>query len=521
MYPEGLLMTSLQPATSMAVATSKSTFSLGGMQVRLFLTCWLIYVLHFSPYVYRELYLTMSLAEKHSVHVDEYVDLHPDLFVMPGRGTFLGHNPGTSILAAIPYALALPLVNRIAPVRPPKPGEKVSAEYKEVHEDRVDFYRKVRERGLDVHLGAAAMVTSCFFMAPLTALSVVVMYRLFLRLNLSLKLSLWMSLLYAFGTPVFFRTATLNLNLLVALLSLFAFALLWWPSGARAGREPVRYFLAGLLAGWSVVTDYTGVITVGTLGLFALACQLERKSLWLAVKGALWFVAGTVGPLAFMLFWQWYCYGNPWLPAQYHMPKKFFLGYASERGFGRPLPAALWGLLFDPLYGLLVFAPVFAVALYHPALLLRRKNLVPPAVALFACGFFVVLWVFCSCIHYTLRFQWQDGIRYIIPAVPFLFLLVADVLVHVPRALCYLVALAAVAESWCLAMVRENPVESIARVLLHGFELPWLTSLSKAAPQYFPLLAEGDSPIPLFLLWGVVIWVIWRLRDPWRSMDPE
>lgn len=485
--------------------------------MRLFLTCWLVYLIHFSPYVYRELYLTMSLAEGHTVHVDEYIDLHPDLFVMPGRGSFLGGNPGTSILAAVPYWVSLPVVNRFAPVRPPRPGEKVSAEYRENRTDRVTFYHKVRERGLDVHLGMAAMITSCFFMGPLTALSAVVMFGLLERLSFPPKLSLLLTLLYAFATPVFFRTATLSLNLLVGLLGLFSFALLWWPSGSRPEREPLRYFGAGFLASWAVLTDYTGVVTVSTLGLFALALQLEKKSFWAAMKRSLWFLAGAIGPILFLLFWQWYCYGDPWLPAQFHMPKKYYVGYKTDRGFGWPQPAALWGLLFDPLYGLLVFSPILVLALYHFALVRRRTNLVPGRVAASAWTFFIGLWVFCSCIEYTLRFQWMDGVRYMVPVVPFLFLLVADVLAQIPRALSYLVGLAALAETWCLAMVRESPLESIVRVLLHGFELPWLTTLSKAAPQYFPLLAEGTSPLALLLLCGVLIWGIWRIRDPWRS----
>jgi len=492
-------------------------FSSRGLQVRIFLTCWLVYMLHFSPYIYRELYLTLSLAEKHSVHVDEYVDLHPDLFVMPGRGSFMGGNPGTSILAALPYWMSLPVVNRLAPVHPPKPGEKVSAEYKENRSDRVAFFQKVRERGLDLHLGMAAMVTSCLFMAPLAALSAVVMFGLLRRLTLSPGPALWMTLLYAFGTPIFFRTATLSLNLLVALLGLFSFALLWWPSRSRPEREPLRYFAAGFLAGWAVLSDYTGVVTVSILGLFALALQLEKKSFWPALKRSLWFLAGAIGPILFLLFWQWYCYGNPWLPVQFHQPKKYYLGYQTDRGFGWPIPAALWGLMFDPLYGLLVFSPILVLALYHFVYLRRRANFVPGRVAAFAWTFLIALWVFCSCIEYTVRWQWQDGVRYMIPAVPFLFLLLADVLVQIPRALSYLVVLGAVAETWCLAMVRENPLESITRVLLHGFELPWLTTLSKAAPQYFPLLAEGTSPVALFLLCGVVIWGIWRVRGPWRS----
>ena len=85
--------------------------------------------------------------------------------------------------------------------------------------------------------------------------------------------------------------------------------------------------------------------------------------------------------------------------------------------------------------------------------------------------------------------------------------------------LTYLVAFAAVLETWCLAMVRENPLDSIAQVVLKGAELPWLTTLVRTAPQYYPPLADGASPLILFLLTGGLIWGIWKVRDPWCPLE--
>ncbi len=495
-------------------------FTVRGIEVRLFLTLWLVFLLHVSPFVVRELYLTLALVEDHSVRVDKYADLHPDLITIPGRGAYLGNNPGASILAAVPYALAYPAIKRIAPVRPAPAEEKLGAEYKEQRVMRLAFYKKVRQRGLDIRLALAALFTAGFFMAPLTALSGAVMFRLIRHLGYRVQTSLALALVFGLGTPMFFRTATLSLNLLVTILGLFAFTLLWWPSGARPEHKHLRHLAAGLLAGWSVVTDYTGVVTLVMLGVFTLALELEKKSFAGAVKGSLWFVAGAIGPGLFLLGWQWVCFGNPWLPAQFYLPKQVVTGYQSEHGFGWPLKEAMWGLFFHPLYGLLVFAPIFALALYHPALARRGASRVPKRVALFAWAFFAALWLFSSCIHYTVRHQWQDGVRYIVPAVPFLFLLVAEVLAQAPRALAALVALAAVAETWCLSMVRESPLDSMVKVLLRGFELPWLTTLEKTATQYYPPLADGTSPAGLLLVAGVVIWGIWRLPEPAKPLEP-
>ena len=49
-----------------------------------------------------------------SFRLDEYGGLHPDLFEKPGYGWHIGNNPGVSLFAAIPYALARPAIDRIA-----------------------------------------------------------------------------------------------------------------------------------------------------------------------------------------------------------------------------------------------------------------------------------------------------------------------------------------------------------------------------------------------------------------------
>ncbi len=550
-------------------------------QVRLFLTLWLIYLIHWSPFVVRELYLAISIAERGTVRVDPYVELHSDLFTIPGRGSFLGNNPGAAFLAAVPYWIALPVIDRVAPVRP-VPPEELGGLGENYHDERVNrlrFFRKAKEMGILLRLAVGALVTSGFFMAPLAALSAVVFLRLLGRMGFAPGAALWMALLYGIGTPIFLRAGTLSLNLMVAVFTLFSFALLWRkeaeeppvsregtrspespggddrtlrfrpgqvpggiaaaaaaeeasgkksfdeeetaeirvPPKPRPDREWLRYFFAGLLAGWALLSDYTGIITLGMLGLFALWQQTRKKGFGAAVKIVSWFVAGALGPLLLLLYYQWACFGSPWWPAQFYMPQQVFAGYPGERGVGWPLPAALWGLLFDPQYGVLVFAPVFALALYHPILVWRRRNRVPGRVALFAWLFFAALYLFCSMIHYTVRHQWQDGVRYMVPALPLLMLLVADVLSRARRGVVLLVTVLAVGEAWATAMVRESPYQSLHKVLTAGPQFPWLTTLQKAAVDFFPPLADANSPLAQWLPWAVVgalllgVWLTWRI----------
>src|SRR6476646_3022265 len=86
-------------------------FSTRGLAFRVFFTCWLIYALHWATDIVREIYPAMALGDHFSFRVDEYGGLHPDLFEKPGYGWHIGNNPGVSMFAAVPYALARPLID--------------------------------------------------------------------------------------------------------------------------------------------------------------------------------------------------------------------------------------------------------------------------------------------------------------------------------------------------------------------------------------------------------------------------
>ena len=49
-------------------------------------------------------------------------------------------------------------------------------------------------------------------------------------------------------------------------------------------------------------------------------------------------------------------------------------------------------------------------------------------------------------------------------------------------------------------------------LILEGAQagLSWLTVLRKTAPAYGPFLEDGVSPVPLFCLVGVLLWLLWR-----------
>jgi hypothetical protein len=97
-----------------------------------------------------------------------------------------------------------------------------------------------------------------------------------------------------------------------------------------------------------------------------------------------------------------------------------------------------------------------------------------------------------------------------VPAAPLLFFALVPVLLRMPRWALWWLVLPTLVISWSVAMARESVPVSLALVFLRGFQLPWLEVLHKTAAGYLPFLAGGASPLPIFCLAGVVLWLMWR-----------
>lgn len=479
---------------------------------KLFFTCWLIYSLHFATNIVREHYPAFALAERGTLRVDPYLGLHDDLFELEGRGAFINNNPGASLLAALPYAALRPLVDRVvARIERARAGSDPSAARYDNprHPNSVRFFREARARGLDVRFGLAAGVIQLLCTAPLSALAAVVMRIVLLRAGFGAGASLWLALLYAFGTPLFFRSGHLNHNLLVAHFAFFSFALLYRPGGCNA--TPARLTGAGVLAGLCVLCDYSGVLPLAALGLWVAASLVRGRGAAGAARGAAWMAAGAAVPLAALLGYQAWAFGNPLLPAQHYMPEAEYSG-RGWNGMDWPAPDLLVANLFDLRFGLFAFGPLLALGLAAPALARRARCAFTGAELALFIGLAAGMLVFTSANQYA-RLQWNTGFRMLAPAVPFLFLATAAVLVRLPRRLAIALAVAAGVHSWVLAMVREDVVTSWSRVVTGGPTLPWLNVLWMMGDQYLPLLQRtGPQGWPIVLAAALGLAALWWPR---------
>lgn len=485
---------------------SACRFSTRGTAIRLFLTCWLVFTVHFATNTVREIYPALSFGDHLSFDVSEYAGLHPDIFTIEERGAFINNNPGASIMGAIPYTLMRPVTDRIIgkiqQTRRANPQTE-SVKFDTIYPMAQEFYQKSKEKGFDVKFGFAAAEMQALVMSPLSALSVVVMFWVLSALTKNQKASIWLSLLYAFATPVFYRTAQLNQNLLVAHFTFFAFVLLrrFWSKE----KKPF-YFLAGLCAGWTVVLDYSGLVAVAVLSGYALSRWLSFPKTKREVFDLAKFAAGAAIGTAVLMFYQYSSFGNPIFPAQSYMPPANFteIGY---RGFSFPQFDLLFETAFSSSYGLFTSAPLLLSAFFAPVWLRKKSRLLEGRELVFMVVFTGLFFIFCAANQYG-RMQFNSGVRHIVPVVPFVFLLAANVLLKLPRIVAVLIGIFATYWSWCLAMYRDveqgfGVFEAVKHITLEGFRLPWLTTLERMG------YVQNASAIPIFLLCACIICAFW------------
>jgi hypothetical protein len=481
--------------------------------VRLFLTCWLVFAVHVATNTVREMYLALAIGDHLSFRVDEYANMHPDLFEKKGYGWHIGANPGASMLGAIPYFFTRPIVDRIVAkvnrTRAASGLKEPPGGYNSPWPMAREFYQESWRRGFDIKFGLASVIMQGLCMAPVSALGVVAMFYLLRRVFGSDKTAFWLALLYAFGTPVFFRTGFLNHNMMMGHFTLMGFLAIWNPWGSMRLPSGLRFFLGGLAGGAALLLDYSGVVMLAALFCYAIARSHDAGRMFRA--GAA-YALGAAGPVLLLWFYQYESFGNPFFPGQHWMPPVEWIDIGYQ-GFTFPQPGLLRSLLVDYRYGLFTTCPLMLLALAAPWLNKRR---IPTREFLLICLAPVGLWLFCGGISYV-RLQFNNGLRYLAPLLPYVFVLVSLVITKLPRRLAYLIAAAAVAQAWSMAMYRDverglGVLDPVLHVFIGGFQLPVLTVLSRMKDNYGDYASLGVSPLPIFILVAAVVGIIWSRK---------
>jgi hypothetical protein len=482
----------------------------GHIGVRLFLTVWLVYAAHATSNVVRETYLAVAIGGDYTVRVDPYLGLHPDLFEIAGRGAYINSNPGASLLGAVPYAMVRPAIAALFALKPSLGAPKPAAAYSDPRPNRSRYMNEMRARGLDVRLALAAFAMQFLLMAPVAAAAAWLLFRYLCARYGDERRALWLALLYAFGTPIFFRSAFLNQNALLAHCVLVSWLVLTWPDAPRDRRlRSRRWGIAGLLLGVGLLCDYSAMPLALVFGVWAIWEGWRVAGLGAAMNRWGAYVFGAAGPIMLLLLYQWVAFGRPWYPAQRYMPATEF----STRGWnGMTMPTLdlLWRNLFDPRYGLFVFCPLLLVALSVPAVR-RLARTFEPGELMVAFSGFVGLWVFSSANQFA-NLQWNTGVRYLVPAAPLLFVVLVPALLAMPRWARATVIVPTLLISWSVTMMREDVPTALGLLATQGPTLPMLIVLRKTAASYAPFLGHGLQPYGTLsvLAVGALVVVIWK-----------
>jgi hypothetical protein len=478
---------------------------------RIFLVAWILFSTHFATNIVREHYPAFSLVEHGTFRVDEYQGFHSDIFVHRDGHSVIGNQVLVSALAAIPLFVFDPVLDaleRHSKARLQTQGVS-NAEYRIAKPMRQQFFRLVKERGLDLRFGAAAVVTTVFFMAPLTALFLAYFYGVLRQRGVGEAMAVEITFLFGFASPMFYRATVLGHNMFVMFAMFVAFALLWVKPGEASPLSPRRRALAGFFGGLTVATDYIGLIILPLLYAYLVLPRLRTASLMTSIRESLPMIAGTIPPALFLLYTQWAMYGNAFLPGQHWMPNQNIYVNEGMRGFTLPDWELFLQNLFHPGFGLFVWAPLVALALV-PVRWYRTQSLIlPKDERWFLIASSVALLLFCSANQYS-RLQWNSGFRYLLPLVPLLFLALADHWVRLPRAVRFPLAAAALLHAWVLTVFREVAPLSWRLFVAEGVQLPWWRVLRLTSAPDNPWLNTWWVPVAMLAAAFVAAAGIWH-----------
>jgi hypothetical protein len=415
-----------------------------GWPARVFLTCWLAYTISWTPYIVREHFAALSLAEEGTLNVRSWLGWTDDIFPGPKGGAFINNNPGASLTGAIPLILLRPVLRRV---------KTWNASFVRVlpGKDDGEIFRRAAARGLHVYFLLVEFLTVALVMAPVTALTAGYLCLRLAEAGLTPAYAGLSALLYGLATPVLFRAGLLNHNLLVCDAG-FAALLLLWPN-----RRPVsmRHALAaGLLCGYCILCDYSGVVIAATACLYVwLGSEgqplARRRSLLVA------WAAGVVPGVAILAAYQQWAFGLFLLPSQHYMTATAPTS-SGYRGFDWPSLTLAWANFFDPRFGLFAFCPALILAFAAPFAAGVRFR-VPRREMAVLFTYFALMVLFCAANRYS-WLQPLTGFRYLVPVVPALTLLALAAGQALPGIARWGVAIASLIWSFILAGAHENDI---------------------------------------------------------------
>jgi hypothetical protein len=328
--------------------------------------------------------LVRALVEQHALHIDPYKSSTGDLAARADH-FYCDKAPGVSFLAAPPYAVFHALWGR--------------------------------GRTEDARQAYGSYLCTLWAVGLPSTLAALALWHLLRAWRLSPTVSAAIPIAYALGTPAFPYSTLLYGHQTAAALLLLGFALVAVPLARADVVSRTRLFGAGLAWGGAITTEYTSVLPVAVLMLYA-ALRSRRRG-----ETILWLASGLLGPLALLAAYHTAAFGGPLrLPydfsVQRHRHGGFFMGLAL------PDPVVLREILFGEFRGVFPVAPWLLLSVPGALALVARKDRRLDALA---CAAIAASYVLINAALNDWHGGWGIGARHLLPALPFLALLAAAV----------------------------------------------------------------------------------------------
>ncbi len=465
---------------------------LANVRTRLFIVCWVIYSAFFATNIVREHYPAFTLIDHFNLQCDEYLGWHADIFQHSDGHSYINSSVASSVLAALPLLIFDPVLDQLEAYSKRKlaaAGGTVDTSYDTKYPNRQAMFKKVKLAGKDLRLGASAAVTSAFLMAPLSALCVVLMFDFLRRRRVPRDRAIWLSLLFAFGTPLFFRTAHLNHNMLM-MSSVFGAFLLLFDGREEYAISAGRRFWAGILCGITFAIDYSGAIPAALLYLYFVVARSGSAGPGASFRESLAVIGGGLPGLFLVLGSQYSQFGDPFTPAQFVMATTSYSGEGLG-GIGWPSFEIFIKGLISPSWGMYTYGPLLLIGLWPTRGRANDELILPRRERRMASILIVSFLIFCAMNRFSLM-QFNTGFRYLVPLVPLIFLQASDQLVRWNRRALAVVTLLAVLHTTVLSMTREvNDTENDLRMAAVAEGISQLQ-----VPGYFGVMLS-ETPIPV------------------------
>jgi hypothetical protein len=330
--------------------------------------------------------LTRAIVEQGSLQIDRYARNTGDASRRAGH-MYCDKAPGVSLLAVPAWAL----VHAAAPA-PPRPAT----------------------------LATGAWLATVTAVGVPSALGVVAMLLLAAGLGLSVRRAALVALAWGLATLAFPYSTLLYGHQLIAAMLVAAFALLVRSRGRDGGARVRSLVAVGALLGGAVVVEYTAALAALPIAAYAL-----RVAPWRRAIGAV--AAGAVGPALVLAAYHAAAFGGPLtLPYEFSTQRHRHMGWFM--GLGAPDLRVLGQITFSAYRGLFYTTPWLLLAVPGAIRWWQRGRRAEVGV----CAAIVVLFLWLNASLVDWQGGWAIGPRYLIPAIPFLVVLAAGVVLPAP-----------------------------------------------------------------------------------------